>query len=498
MLTVTYSRSIHVLVVGVEGSGHHTIGSMTPPGWTNADWSPEIFLNGTGGYVTNVEIMDRAIINRWGYRNVAHIKNSFPMNLPRDLLNHPDLFTFIHCSSIEPRLLFLRRDLVSATFSSARRFIETPNMRYELQIAENEAMIIEASYAQSCSGNTQRCHVVDYAALCSKDNAASLASLVSVFSLPSKHHQKAVEMALESRTCAQSGHDYSTQPNFTELAVTYNPRVVLYPHAAIPTPLKDIGQRPADSDVSKFIDNAFENATLTRHCEKADYFSGQEQYRLGDMFKGQSRHRSQWAESDHRSRFPHSLATEYMNLVPRGSSSAKILANLIEKRRSKISLNATAEALPTPGELVIHVRIGDVIELANRTVKEMLHRPTYFYDDAPPAPWHQYVKPLAYFKDIILQSKHFKRVAIVAASHIKLSSYPKSCQYLTILKSYFDGHGFENVRLRTGRLPDDDVIFMTSASAFLPSGGTFSKMIAKIVSLNGGEIVYHPHMQSRV
>jgi len=215
------------------------------------------------------------------------------------------------------------------------------------------------------------------------------------------------------------------------------------------------------------------------------------------MCKEQSRHRSQWAErSDHRSRFPHSLATEYMNLVPRGSSSAKILANLIEKRRSRVLPNATEDVLPAPGELVIHVRIGDVIELANRTVKEMLQTPTYFYDDAPPAPWHQYVKPLAYFKDIILQSTHFKRVAIVAASHIKLSSYPKSCQYLTISKSYFDDHGFKNVRLRTGKLPDDDVLFMASASAFLPSGGTFSKIISEVVALNGGEIVYHPHMQN--
>jgi hypothetical protein len=64
-------------------------------------------------------------------------------------------------STIEPRLLFLRRDLVSATFSSARRFIETPNMRYELQIAENEAMIIEASYVQVCDTKPYRCHIVD-------------------------------------------------------------------------------------------------------------------------------------------------------------------------------------------------------------------------------------------------------------------------------------------------------------------------------------------------
>ena len=214
------------------------------------------------------------------------------------------------------------------------------------------------------------------------------------------------------------------------------------------------------------------------------------------MFKGQSRHRTQWAESYHRRRFPHSLATEYMNLVPRGTSSVKILANLIDKRRSLVPPNATEEAVPAPGELVVHVRIGDVIEIANRTVMEMLQEPTYFYDGALPAPWHQYVKPLAYFEDIISQSSHFKKITIVAASHIKLSSYLRSCQYLTILKSYLDDHGCHSVRLRTGRLPDDDVLFMTSASAFLPSGGTFSKMISKIVAHNGGEIVNHPHMQN--
>ena len=276
-IKAAYSRSIHVLVVGVEGSGHHTIGAMTPPGWTNADWSPEIFLNGSGGYETNVDTMERAIISRWGKRNVAHIKNSFPMNLPRDILNHPDLFTFMQCSTIEPRLLFLQRDLVSASFSSARRFTKTPNMRYELQIAETEAMIIEASYVQVCNTKPARCHIVDYAALCSKDNAASLASLISAFKLPSEHHQRAVEMALESRNCVESGHDYSSQPHFTELAIAYNPRVVLYPHAAIPTSFKEIGQISVDRNVSKFIENAFFNSNLTAHCEGADYFSGEEQ-----------------------------------------------------------------------------------------------------------------------------------------------------------------------------------------------------------------------------
>jgi hypothetical protein len=168
------------------------------------------------------------------------------------------------------------------------------------------------------------------------------------------------------------------------------------------------------------------------------------------------------------------------------------LATLVDKRRKQAASNLTQEVFPAPDELVIHVRIGDVVEFDNHSVEEMLHHPTYFYEKHAAAPWHQYVKPLEYYKETSLKSAQFPRVALVAASHVKLRAYPKSCQYLSVLKSYFESAGFENVRLLTGRLPDDDVLFMSSASAFLPSGGTFSMIISKLVTLHGGKVL-HPH-----
>ena len=185
--------------------------------------------------MTNAVAMGQVITTRWGNKNVAHMKNSFPMNLPRDLLNHPDLFTFMHVPSIEPRFLFLRRDLVSATFSSARRFSVKPRMQYEIQAAENEAMIIEASYALVCAAPSRRCFVVDYETLCNKTNAAVL---MKAFTVANKPIQKRIEASFMNRECVHSGHDYSSAPHFTELALAYNPRVIMYPHAAVRTPIK--------------------------------------------------------------------------------------------------------------------------------------------------------------------------------------------------------------------------------------------------------------------
>jgi len=178
--------------------------------------------------------MGQAITARWGNLNVAHLKNSFPMNLPRDLLNHPDLFTFMHVPSIEPRYLFLRRDLVSATFSSARRFSVKPRMQYEIQAAENEAMVIEASYALVWVEPSHRCFTVDYHTICNKTNAAEL---IKAFSVSNKPTQKRIEASFMNRECSHSGHDYSSAPGFTELALAYNPRVSMYPHAAVRTPI---------------------------------------------------------------------------------------------------------------------------------------------------------------------------------------------------------------------------------------------------------------------
>ena len=64
VLVVVHSYPIHLLIVGIEGSGHHTVINMMPPGWAKADWSPEIFLNETGGYVTNAVAMGQVITTR--------------------------------------------------------------------------------------------------------------------------------------------------------------------------------------------------------------------------------------------------------------------------------------------------------------------------------------------------------------------------------------------------------------------------------------------------
>jgi hypothetical protein len=233
-------------------------------------------------------------------------------------------------------------------------------------------------------------------------------------------------------------------------------------------------------------------------CEGADYFNGQESYRLGDAISGDAaRVREPKFEEDHRIRFPNSLATEYMALVPAGKQSLKILASLINKRHDQISLSPLAhDKLPAPDELVVHLRIGDVIDYDKHSVENILVFPVYFHEERfELAPWHQYVKPLAYYRSALnllhLSNLSFSKVTLVASSHHQQSSYLKSCLYISVVKSFFESTGFfESVRLRTGQFPDDDAIFMSSASFFLPSGGGFSRWLAHIVEVNGGTVIW--------
>ena len=203
-------------------------------------------------------------------------------------------------------------------------------------------------------------------------------------------------------------------------------------------------------------------------------YHGKENYRLGDMILNEWRFKGD-AEEYHYKNFPDSIASEYMRKT-KEFKNLQILLDIINRR-------TTSSLIPDINTIVIHLRIGDVIEDSKHSVTEMLSKQTYFNEYS----WSTYVSPLPYLFEKV-KSCDLKNIIIVAASHkdIKLL---KSNLYIKHIQKYFQDLGY-NIQLRVGGDPDEDFIFMSNAKYFIPAtGGGFTKLLSEVVKNKGGKVL---------
>ena len=63
--------------------------------------------------------------------------------------------------------------------------------------------------------------------------------------------------------------------------------------------------------------------------------------------------------------------------------------------------------------------------------------------------------------------------------------------YLSNIKNFLKEHGFRvYLRIDCG-IPDKDFIFMSNADVFIQSGGGYSRLVAKMVKMNGGTVLFN-------
>ena len=157
----------HVLAVGVEGSGHHLVKSLTSEtALVQDDCRPDIFFawnladdraqgrSSEMGHAKAYEfiypqldssVLERILLSVYGGKDVLHNSDSYPM-VTSVLTHHPDLIAFAAMTKVTPVLLFLRRNLADAALSGRRRHRKTVAIGAELARVEMEAALIEAQY----------------------------------------------------------------------------------------------------------------------------------------------------------------------------------------------------------------------------------------------------------------------------------------------------------------------------------------------------------------
>jgi hypothetical protein len=224
------------------------------------------------------------------------------------------------------------------------------------------------------------------------------------------------------------------------------------------------------------IESISDEITSKEYC--CGLYSNNDYYRLGDMVLTKNRWKG-GGEEYHYKNFPNSIATEYMKKTNK-QKDYNILFSIVKEKTKE------TKDLPSKNDIVIHLRLGDVIEHNPADLITILS--TYTYNDINSH--SNYTPPLSYLEDKIkkINQKDVGKLIFVAGSHIEMPT-PKSCQYIQIIKRYFESKGY-NIHMRLGKKADEDFIFMCNATYYIQStNGGYTGLIKKMVEHMGNTVL---------
>ena len=233
-------------------------------------------------------------------------------------------------------------------------------------------------------------------------------------------------------------------------------------------------------------------------------FHGRHGYQLGDLVIQRTRRKSaldeerlrKWSKMAdprtwHLADFPSSIGADFVRRTTDNTTTDEayvVLKRLVKERWEAARATASAEGVGgAAAALVVHLRVGDVLEESPKPLATILSRPTAFF---PGESWSTYAKPLRYYDALPYAMLPTRHAVIMAGAHLPYKAYNRSCLYIDAVRRRLLSHGL-SVAVRCGRDADDDLVFASHAAAFLPAGGGFSRLVEKMVRMFGGTVV-HP------
>jgi hypothetical protein len=187
--------------------------------------------------------------------------------------------------------------------------------------------------------------------------------------------------------------------------------------------------------------------------------------------------------------FPDSIAVQYLKRTKKVND-IKVLSKIVDEY-------VTSRKTPTPDKntMVLHLRVGDVIDGTDVPLDDFFNRRVnsfYALFGEQPDGWSPvYVRCLASFDRALKKTKElgFHKISLVYGFHIKGYSILKSKRYIAGLVWYAQSKGFDVEMINHA---DADVCFAYTCKAkhFIPGGGGFSKLMAKVVREKGNKVYY--------
>lgn len=166
-----------------------------------------------------------------------------------------------------------------------------------------------------------------------------------------------------------------------------------------------------------------------------------EAYRLADVVKSE-KIRDRQREYYHMA-FNGSIGQEYIERAG-GDCNITLLVDILREREEEVNSppDENNNDFPSENLLVIHLRIGDVIDGIGHSVDDFLDRDMSFFNDM------YFVKPIAYYEKVIEElrdeespSHNISGVALVGGFHMK-GSTNKSYAYVEGISRFFQSNNF--------------------------------------------------------
>jgi len=172
--------------------------------------------------------------------------------------------------------------------------------------------------------------------------------------------------------------------------------------------------------------------------------------------------------------FNGSIADEYYRKTDK-TGNYEILKKIVDRRSKEIEK-------PPDNSLIIHLRIGDVIDWEySGPIDDLLNGLDGDFG---------YLKSYDYFKEkiLFLNENNIKKIIIVGGYHTE-EDHSRSEEYTEKIKRYLESNDFE-VKLKINEgTADEDFLYMCNSKYFLKTDGGYSRTINRIVEMKGGIIL---------
>lgn len=212
-------------------------------------------------------------------------------------------------------------------------------------------------------------------------------------------------------------------------------------------------------NIEKFIDND-------------EYWKN---YRLGDIYKCWTD--LKWDKYKHEyyksipKEYPNSIGAVYvLQNKPMKENNFNLLLKIIDEKSKNMEL-------PKENELVIHLRIGDVIKDFNNG--KFIYHYNKLRNTCYATKIESLEKNIDKFKG--------KNIVIFYGNHRKHINKKANELYLQHIRDLFKKHDISYVEKKSGN-PDDDFVYMCNSKYFGQSGGGYSQLIANYVKHKGNTV----------
>ena len=201
-------------------------------------------------------------------------------------------------------------------------------------------------------------------------------------------------------------------------------------------------------------------------------------YRLGDVVKDKSHRNCIEGRELYYKLYPNSIATKYMKSTDEDKN-YKLLTSIVKEYKPTLK--------PNENELVIHIRVGDIIDDTPYSVNQFLEKEIRWSGSLGGQPQdggkENYVKPLSYYERVVEEYKKTDiRKVVLVCGGCKGRFYVKSKEYIVRIKDFFESNNYK-VNVRFGETPDDDFVYMCRSKYFISGGGGFTTIVKDINSL---------------